>query len=277
MKKTVLFTGIAVIMVSSSAAYASTPKPASTSGAMSGMNMSPATPPAISGTPAMMGGTILDKAIPADIAKIPLVDSNGKTFSLASLKGKTVVLTDFFTSCDMICPMTSVNMRDIATAVAAAGKSSSVTVVELSIDPKRDTVSRINAYQKLFGASNWTIATGSTAGLKKLWAWFGVYTKEVPNTDGDAADWQTGKDISYDVIHEDVVTIIGPNSHYRWIDLGNPQVSNPKVLPAKLKAFLSEQGQLNLVKPQQPSWSTAVVYDALQQIFGLPIGPKMKM
>ena len=244
---------------------------------MAGMNMSPATPPAISGTSAMMGGTILDKAIPADIANIHLVDASGKSFSLASLKGKTIVLTDFFTSCDMICPMTSVNMRDIATVVAAAGKSSTVAVVELSIDPQRDTVSRINAYQKLFGTNNWTMATGSPADLKKLWAWFGVYAQQVPNTDGDAEDWQTGKKISYDVVHEDIVTLIDPNSHYRWIDLGNPQVSNPKVLPAKLKSFLSESGLSNLIKPQQPSWSTAVVYDAMQQIFGLAIGPKMKM
>jgi len=275
-KKTVALLTTALLVSSTAAAFASTPKPAH-SGGMAGMNMSPATPPAISGTPAMMGGTILDKAIPSDIAKIPLVDSNGKTFSLASLKGKTIVLTDFFTSCDMICPMTSVNMRDIATAVAAAGKSSSVAVVELTIDPQRDTVSRINAYQKLFGTSNWTIATGTASDLKKLWAWFGVYAQQVPNTDGDAKDWQTGKKLTYDVIHEDIVTLIGPNSHYRWIDLGNPQVSNPTILPAKLKAFLSELGLSNLVKPQQPSWSTAVVYDAMQQIFGLPIGPKMKM
>jgi protein SCO1/2 len=265
--------------LTTTSAFASTPKPTSTSksGGMAGMNMAAPTPPPISGTAAMMGGTILDAAIPASITNIPLVDASGKSFTLAALKGKTIVLTDFFTSCDMICPMTSANMRDIAAAVAQAGKSSSVDVIELSVDPKRDNVSRIHAYQSLYGAATWTMATGTPANITQLWNWFGVYTKEVPNTDGDAVDWQTGKPLAYDVEHDDVVMILGPNLHFRWIDLGNPAVANPNTVPAKLKAFLSAQGKLNLLKPQQPDWTNGAVYGALQQIFGLNIGPKMKM
>jgi len=276
MKKIAIAVLLLLVCGTNVAFAGSTPKPKPTPDGMS-MNMAMPTPPPISGTAAMMGGTIFDAAIPSNVLSIPLQDASGKTFTLGSLKGRAVVLTDFFTSCDMICPMTTANMRTIGDTISAAGQSKKIAVLELSVDPKRDTVSRINAYQKLFGTSNWTIATGTASDLKKLWAWFGVYAQQVPNTDGDADDWQTGKKLTYDVIHEDIVTLIGPNSHYRWIDLGNPQVSNPTILPAKLKAFLSELGLSNLVKPQQPSWSTAVVYDAMQQIFGLPIGPKMKM
>lgn len=277
MKKSSIALLTAALTVSATISFAATPAPSSSKGGMSGMNMSAPTPPPLSGTAAMMGGTILDAPIPASVLNTPLVDASGKSFTLASLKGKTVVLTDFFTSCDMICPMTSANMRDIAAAVKAAGKSSSVDVLELTVDPARDTVSRINAYQSLYGAATWTMATGTVANLKSLWAWFGVYTKNTPNSDSSAVDWQTGKKLAYDVEHDDVVMAIGSNSHFRWIDLGAPAVSNPNTVPSKLKAFLSSQGRLNLLKPQQPDWTVSAVYGALQQIFNLPIGPKMKM
>jgi hypothetical protein len=71
--------------------------------------------------------------------------------------------------------------------------------------------------------------------------------------------------------------LLGANSHYRWIDLGSPAVANPTELPATLKRFLSDQGRLNLLKPQQPDWTVGAVYGALQEVFGLQIGPKMKM
>ena len=225
----------------------------------------------------MMGGTIFDSAMPSAIADISLKDQNGKSFTLASLRGKSIVLTDFFTSCDMICPMTTVNMRDIALAVKKAGKGSSVKVLEVTVDPGRDTVSRLKAYQALYGDSDWTLATGSASDIRKFWAWFGVYTKKLPNTDGEGVDWQTGKKITYDIQHDDVVILLGPNSHYRWIDLGNPAVANPTELPATLRRFLSDQGRLNLLKPQQPDWTVDAVYGALQEVFGLQIGPKMKM
>ena len=275
MKKLAVVIVLFVTSVGFASAHAE--KPSVKPSPMAGMDMSAPTPPPISGTAAMMGGTIFDAAMPASIADIPLQDQNGKTFTLASLRGKSIVMTDFFTSCDMICPMTTVNMRDISLAVAKAGKSASVKVLEVSVDPQRDSVSRLKVYQNLYGSSGWTLATGTATNIKKFWGWFGVYTKHIPNTDGDAVDWQTGKKLAYDVQHDDVVMLLGPNSHYRWIDLGNPAVANPTELPSQLKRFLSDQGRLNLLKPQEPSWTVGAVYGALQQVFGYQIGPKMKM
>ena len=225
----------------------------------------------------MMGGTKFDAAMPSAVANTKLTDASGKSFTLASLKGQYVVLTDFFTSCDMICPMTSVNMRDIGDTVKKAGLTKKVQVLEVTIDPKRDSVSRLKAYQALYNDPSWTVATGGVNDLKNFWAWFGVYTKQTANDDEDAIDWQTGKKDAYDLVHDDVIMIIGPNGHWRWLDLGNPAVSNPATLPSTLKNYLSSLGRLNLVKPQQPTWTTAAVYGALQEVFNLPIGPKMKM
>ena len=70
-------------------------------------------------TAAPMGGTFLNEPLPADVLAVQLVDQSNHKFKLSDLKGKTLVITNFLTSCQEICPMTTVNMRDIAASVDA--------------------------------------------------------------------------------------------------------------------------------------------------------------
>ena len=232
-----------------------------------------ASPPLLVGHAAKAGGTILNVPIPADLLAIPLINAEGKTFTLASLKGKTVVMTDFLTLCNETCPMTSINMREIGDAVTKAKLNGSLQSLELTIDPKRDTPKRLKSYQSLFSDPSWTVATGSVKGIKTLWAWFGVYTQVVPGKTG-VMDWMNGKQIAYDVNHDDVIVIIGPDLHWRWLDLGTPAVTNTKVkniIPAKIYNYLSPTGKSIFVKPEQPFWSTSAVYGALNEIFKINI------
>ncbi len=231
------------------------------------------TPPLV-GHAAKGGGTILNVAIPKELLAIPLTNADGKTFTLGSLKGQTVVLTDFLTLCNEICPMTSVNMREIGDAIAKSKLQGSIKSLELSVDPKRDTPQRLKSYQSLFSDPSWTVATGTSSGLSAIWSWFGVYT-QVVKPDGAVVDWMTGKPIKYDVNHADVIVIIGPDLHWRWLDLGSPAVTNPKtkdLVPTKLYTYLSSAGKSNLVKPEQPFWSTSAVYGALNEIFKIKVG-----
>jgi protein SCO1/2 len=241
---------------------------------LSGSSSFAASTPPLVGHAAKAGGTILDVPIPKELLSIPLVDANGKSFTLASLKGKTIVMTDFLTLCNEICPMTSVNMRDIGDAIIHSKLSKSFVSLEVTVDPKRDTPARLKSYQSLFNGSSWTIATGTSKGISDLWAWFGAYTTTHKAEEG-VIDWMTGKQIAYDVNHTDVVVIIGPDLHWRWLALGAPAVNNPKgknVVPGKLYTYLSSTGKSNLVKPEEPFWSTASVYGAINEIFKVKIG-----
>ncbi len=241
---------------------------------LSGSSSFAASTPPLVGHAAKAGGTILDVPIPKELLSIPLVDANGKSFTLASLKGKTIVMTDFLTLCNEICPMTSVNMRDIGDAIIHSKLSKSFVSLEVTVDPKRDTPARLKSYQSLFNGSSWTIATGTSKGISDLWAWFGAYTTTQKAEEG-VIDWMTGKQIAYDVNHTDVVVIIGPDLHWRWLALGAPAVNNPKgknVVPGKLYTYLSSTGKSNLVKPEEPFWSTASVYGAINEIFKVKIG-----
>lgn len=221
------------------------------------------------------GGTFLSQPIPANILNTPLFDSNGKKITLAGLKGQTIVIANFLTSCQEICPMTSANMRQIGDAVAASSAKSKVTILEVSVDGVRDTAARLKAYQALFNDNNWLMAGGTTANLNAFWGYFGSAIERKNYTAAEMkklpVDWQTGKVNTFDISHTDEVVIVGPKSTWSWLDLGNPNPGKASI-PTKLKAYLNEDGLNNLAKPQEPSWNPPAVFAALKTIVGVKIG-----
>ena len=236
------------------------------------MNMSYEMPLTGTATPAPMGGTYLNEALPVDIMKMELVNQNNKKFTLNDLNGKTLVITNFLTSCQEICPMTTVNMRDIAAAVDASALSKEIQVLEITVDPKRDTPSRMSAYQDLYNDNRWSLVTSTQANLDKFWNFFGApATLEPMDANEDMPmDWQSGKPNTYDMMHADLVIIVGPEGRWLWLDLGAPKTKSG-VVPPVLNKFLSEQGKKNLVTPQEPSWTVDAVLSALSAITGKDI------
>jgi cytochrome oxidase Cu insertion factor (SCO1/SenC/PrrC family) len=236
----------------------------------------PASPSPASGqaVAAPTGGTFLSEKIPKQILNIPLADSSGHSLSLAAMTGKWVVITNFLTSCQEVCPMTSVNMRDIAVRIAMTSLKDKVKVVEVTVDAETDTPRRLAAYQKLFGDKNWTLATGTKKGLNDFWTYFGAPAEREVKSAKDAAgapvDWQTGKPILVDFVHSDLVLIVGPDATWRWLDLGSPKTKSGKI-PVKLRAFLSPLGAHNLAKPEEPSWTIDAVFGALTQLTGVKV------
>ena len=240
-------------------------------------SQAPASPSVAQGlaSAAPTGGTFLNEKIPKQILNIPLVDADGQSLSLAALTGKLVVITNFLTSCQEVCPMTTVNMRDIASRIAETALKDKVKVVEVTVDAQTDTPMRLAAYQKLFGEKSWTLATGTIKDLNDFWTYFGApAAREVKSAKAAATapvDWQTGKPILVDYVHSDLVLIVGADSTWRWLDLGSPKTKAGKI-PAKLRAFLSQQGTNNLAKPEEPSWSIEAVFGALTQLTGVKVG-----
>ena len=229
------------------------------------------TPPPGQAIAAPMGGTYLNVKIPPAIQNLPLTTADGKSISLASLKGQTIVISNFLTSCQEICPMTTVNLQHIADAVNSTPLKSKVTVLEISVDAGRDTPSRMSAYQALYGEKSWTLATGTEKNLNTLWTFFGAPATKSPISAADAKkmpnDWQTGKKSSYDMTHSDIVMIIGADGSWRWLQLGMPATKDHKI-PAKLLSFLTADGQQNLKSPDSNSWSVDSVLAALSALTG---------
>jgi protein SCO1/2 len=87
-------------------------------------------------------------------------DGNRKRFYSDILKGKTVVVNAFFTTCTSVCPPMNRNMEKIQEAFGdRIGKD--VFLVSISVDPQTDTPARLKEYAARFHARpGWMFLTG---------------------------------------------------------------------------------------------------------------------
>ncbi len=212
-------------------------------------------------------GNTMDQQVPAAADATGLVDQDGTPLSLRSLRGKVVVLAPLLTLCQETCPMTSENLHRAAEAALRSGLSDQVVFLEVTVDPARDTVRRLHAYTKLYGAlPDWRLATGRPADVKALWKAIGVSTDKAP-LKRSVRDWMTGKLLEhpYDVHHQDVVVIIGPDGHLRWITVGHPDARGTR-LPTTLHKFLSDEGQQNYAHPNAGGAGSWTAHDVEQAV-----------
>ena len=226
-----------------------------------------------SAIPTPTNGTVFDLPVAPAVSALKFVDQDGRTVSLDSLHGKTVVLTDFLTLCQEICPLTTANYLQIAAKVKAAGLSGQVTLLEVTVDPARDTAARLKAYQSRLGAEpNWSFWTGSSTDIAKLWAALGVYYEKTPEGPGQPpTDWLNGKPLTYDVSHQDVLFVLGADGHEKWLVQGTPDIGGGNV-PSFLAKFLNDAGKANVASPGAQAWTTADVLAALTYVTGHHVG-----
>ncbi len=142
----------------------------------------------------------------------------------------------------------------------AAGLAERVVFVEATVDPGRDTVARLAAYQKEFGA-DWDLWTGTPADIAAFWKPFGVEYQIVPEEQPPKTDWLTGKPLTYDVEHTDGYILINPAGRERFVDAAAPNQKG--ALDPKLRGLLNDGGVHELQNPLAPDWTTA---DALASI-----------
>jgi protein SCO1/2 len=94
---------------------------------------------------------------------VNLVDQNGKTHRFYSdlLKGKTVIVNSFFTTCSGVCPPMARNLELVQNGLGdRLGKD--VFILSISVDPVTDTPARLKEYAQRFHAKpGWTFLTGS--------------------------------------------------------------------------------------------------------------------
>ena len=98
---------------------------------------------------------------------VELLDQDGKKvrFYTDVLKGKTVVVNAFFTTCTSVCPPMNRNMEKIQEAFGdRVGRD--VFLVSITVDPEVDTPVRLKEYAKKFHAGpGWMFLTGKKENL----------------------------------------------------------------------------------------------------------------
>jgi len=225
-------------------------------------------------------GTTISVHVPASLLHLPFTDQYGRRASLASFAGKTVLLVPFLTLCQDVCPLTTGNLLQVEQSLDADNEASNVEIVELSVDPGRDTPQRLLAYAKLthilnqvkFSYAKWELVTEPPSELRALAKFFGFSYQKVPEEKPAGIDWLTGKPLSYDVDHSDNYFVIDPSGVERVAQDAAPDFRG--ILNPKLYGFLSELGRQHLGHPAQPAWTPADALQALAVSVGrrLPVG-----
>jgi protein SCO1/2 len=220
------------------------------------------------GPPSADLGTALDKPVPAEIANLPLTDDRGQKTSLAALHGQIVVLADFLTLCQETCPLTTGNLLSMDKAVTAGGLASRVRFVELSVDPARDTPSRLAAYRSIVSApANWSLLTGGADAVQSIWHYFGIWYQKVPEDTPAGVDWLTGRPLTYDISHEDALIYLDASGRERFVVVGSANAVGSPIAP-ELRQFLSQEGRDELAHPDASTWTASEAISPIAWLTG---------
>jgi protein SCO1/2 len=128
--------------------------------------------------PSLAAGTQLPK--PRALQDFRLTDIDGQPVTLAALRGQPSLLFFGFTQCPDVCPTT---LAMLARARERA-RDAQLRIIMISVDPERDTPSRLGAYVRAFDPS-FTGLTGSVAEVEQLARQLGVAAVRVPRPGGD--------------------------------------------------------------------------------------------
>lgn len=105
-----------------------------------------------------------------DIPDVELIDHEGKRvrFFTDLVKGRTVAINTFFTSCTTICPLLTATVAQMQKTLAERGRED-IQLISISVDPTTDTPNRLKEWSRSFNVKpGWTLLTGRKATVDKL-------------------------------------------------------------------------------------------------------------
>jgi cytochrome oxidase Cu insertion factor (SCO1/SenC/PrrC family) len=122
-------------------------------------------------------------AAPVDIPApgFTLTDQHGRQVTLASLRGKVILLTFLDPVCVTDCPLIAQEFRQAGQLLAA--DESHVELVAIDINPLYYEAAYTQAFdnqERLSGVSNWLYLTGSPARLRQIYHAWGVPAETLP-------------------------------------------------------------------------------------------------
>jgi protein SCO1 len=165
----------------------------------------------------------------ADIGSAPrtaLTGHDGQPFRVDSLRGKAVVVSFIFTTCNGTCPMTTRTLARVQDRLKSAGLwGRGVEFVSITLDPTRDTPEALRQYAKTYGAdlSSWHFLTGSSSQVDRVIASWNMWVK---------------RNASGVLDHPSRVFLIDPNGHVR--EIYNLDFLTPDSVLQDVKLVLAE-------------------------------------
>jgi cytochrome oxidase Cu insertion factor (SCO1/SenC/PrrC family) len=148
-----------------------------------------------------LNGPVTQENFPAK--PFELTTADGRTVSLASLRGKTVLLTFLDPVCTSDCPLIAQQFRAADELLGARSKQ--VELVAIAANPAYYSAGALRAFDRQEGLDqvpNWTFLTGSLPQLRKAWHDYFFSATLVP--------------AGGMVLHSDVAYVIDPQGQVRY-------------------------------------------------------------
>ncbi len=111
-----------------------------------------------------------------------MADQAGVLRRMDVYRGHPVLVTMFYGSCPMACPLLIDTLRAIERA-APPTQRSQLRFLLISIDPERDTVANLQALgeSRKLDASRWTLTRTDAASVRKIAAALGIQYRKLPD------------------------------------------------------------------------------------------------
>ena len=220
----------------------------------------------VPGAPPASQGVVQDRTVAVE--SVPLINEQGRQTTLAADRGRYVVLAPFLSLCQDECPLVTGAFLALEQDLRTAGLSRQVVLVDVTVDPGRDTPYRLSQYAKSFGAT-WQLDTGTPADLARFWKFFGIAYQKIAEEQPPHDDWLTGKPLTYDVDHTDGFILLDRSGHERFVDANAPNLGGR--LNPRLRALLNPGGVKGLDHPSPISWTLADLVNDVAWLVGQPI------
>ena len=110
---------------------------------------------------------------------LPLTDQRGNASTLADWRGKPVIITMFYSSCQFVCPRIVEALK--RTEENLGSQRAPVPVLMVSFDPVRDDVATLKAMaeERRIDSKWWTLARTDARNVRKLAAMLGIQYREL--------------------------------------------------------------------------------------------------
>jgi protein SCO1 len=131
------------------------------------------------------GGNASRLAVIRPAADFALTDQEGRPLRLADLKGKVLLVSFVFTTCNGSCPATTHRLGLVQQELKRRGllDKGQVRLVSITLDPARDTPEVLRNYMRLYDAdpASWSFLTGPPAQVAKVVAAWDMWAKPAAN------------------------------------------------------------------------------------------------
>lgn len=203
---------------------------------------------------------------------MPLQTASGRWTTLAAHTGRSVMIADFMTLCEDICPLITANTVQLARALQADGDGGKVALLEITLDPTRDTPPGSAPTSTCTGRHRPTgrCCAPAQRTRRRCGSTSAATTTGSPKGNRPTS---TGKPLTYDIDHSDDLIFLDAAGRERFVVDGSPDTQGRRP-PKKLAAFLGRQGRRNLDHPSRAlDWTVGQAMTVFSWLTGRHLRP----